>query len=86
MQIHSSLLGLYIYIWERNKYDYFDKGKKIRINHRTVVHTAIFEATKSWGRLRVYWDNVDSPNIKYPITATPAYNKVQIPKLHFKEN
>ena len=49
---------------------------------RTVVHTAILEATKSWGKLRVNCDIVDSPNILYPITATPAYNRVQIPKLH----
>lgn len=48
----------------------------------TVVHTAILVATKSWGKLRVNCDFIDSPNILYPITATPAYNKVQIPKLH----
>lgn len=47
----------------------------------TVVQTAILEATKSWGMFRVNCDCVESPNIIYPSTATPAYIKVQIPKL-----
>ena len=55
--------------------------KFVETNEHTVVQTAIFEATKSWGMLRVNWEAVDSPNIVYPITATPAYIKVQIAKL-----
>lgn len=54
---------------------------KIQWKYLTVVHKAILDATNSWGRLRVNCDSVDSPNMLYPITATPAYIKVQIPKL-----
>lgn len=50
----------------------------------TVVQRAILEATKSWGMLRVNCDSVDSPNIRYPTTATPAYNTVQILKLQLE--
>lgn len=56
--------------------------EKKGLNCLTVVHTAIFETTKSWGKLRVNCDSVNSPNILYPITATPAYNTVQTVKLH----
>lgn len=48
----------------------------------TVVHIAILEATKSLGILRVNCDSVSSPNMKYPNTATPAYNTVHKAKLH----
>lgn len=54
------------------------------VRKHTVVQTAIFEATKSLGMLRVNCDIVDSPNIVYPITATPTYSKEQIIKLHFQ--
>lgn len=47
----------------------------------TVVQTAILDAIKFWGMFSVNCDAVDAPNIMYPITATPAYNSVHIPKL-----
>lgn len=46
----------------------------------TVVQTAIFDTTRFFGMLRVNCDSVASPNIVYPMTATPAYRIVQIPK------
>jgi hypothetical protein len=47
----------------------------------TVVQTAILEMTELSGKLSVNWDSVASPNILYPITAAPAYKKVDSPIL-----
>lgn len=47
----------------------------------TVVHTATLDAINPLGKLRVYWDLAESPNIRYPNTAVPPYNRVTIPKL-----
>lgn len=52
----------------------------------TVVQTAILVAMKFVGMLRVNWDLIESPNIRNPHTAIPAYINKQKPKLHNSGN
>jgi hypothetical protein len=47
----------------------------------TVVHSATFEAIECFGRFKVIWDNVFSPNMRKPMTAKDPYIAVQIAKL-----
>ena len=39
----------------------------------TTTHKATFEAIVLSGKFNVIWDDVLSPNMRYPITATAPY-------------
>jgi hypothetical protein len=79
--------------WVRGKEIRFRKGNRKRIFLEfekvnlgldavvTVVHSATFEATECFGRFKVIWDNVFSPNMRKPMTAKDPYIAVQIAKL-----
>ena len=47
----------------------------------TVIQMAIFEGMYCCGKFNVNCDIVDSPNIRNPVTATPAYTIVTTVKL-----
>lgn len=55
------------------------------VSYRTDVQTAILEAINSLGMFKVNWDLEESPNIRKPHVATPAYRKQQKTKLQHKE-
>ena len=46
-----------------------------------MVHSATFEASEFFGRFKVIWDKVFSPNMRKPMTAKEPYIAVQIAKL-----
>lgn len=47
----------------------------------TVVQIATFEANASFGKFKVIWDRVPSPNIRYPTAAKEPYIAVHNMKL-----
>lgn len=47
----------------------------------TVVHIAIVEANEFFGKFNVIWDNVPSPNMRYPMAASKPYINVTKAKL-----